>query len=125
MSNQSQFEEATRAIVAVGHGRGFVVQCGNARMIVTAAHCLPRFPPRASISLPHQRTYAKLLGKIGTKHRSILAECLYLDPIRDIEVLGEPEVESENYRIFTEEAGALPLEDIPREKAWVLALEGH
>jgi hypothetical protein len=40
--------EALRAIVAVGDGRGFVVQVDEHRYVITAAHCLPDLPPARS-----------------------------------------------------------------------------
>jgi hypothetical protein len=45
---------AQRAIIVVGEGRGFVVNDGSdplmPRLVITASHCLPFFPPCASNS---------------------------------------------------------------------------
>jgi hypothetical protein len=58
-------QEATpAAILKVGEGRGFVVESANQRLVITAAHCLPYFPPCASVSQPEEHTYQKLLGHI-------------------------------------------------------------
>jgi hypothetical protein len=51
----------------VGKGRGFVIEGSRARLVVTAAHCLPKFPKRATISYDEERTYKKLLGKLGKR----------------------------------------------------------
>src|SRR4051812_5465416 len=78
-------DEAKRAVVRVGDGRGFVVEAGGDRIIITAAHCLPNFPPCASFSYTEERTYADLVGKIGTTP-TVWAECYFADPIGDIAV---------------------------------------
>ena len=57
--------EALRAIVAVGDGRGFVVQVDEHRYVITAAHCLPDLPPACAASYEHERTYGNLLGPLG------------------------------------------------------------
>ena len=46
MSRSKQaFDNAKRAVVQVGDGRGFVVGAGEYdRYVITAAHCLPRQP---------------------------------------------------------------------------------
>jgi hypothetical protein len=80
-----------RALVAVGKGRGFVIETNSARLVVTAAHCLrPKLPPAASISYTKDRTYCRLLGTVG-KRRSVSAECLFVDPVADIAVLASPD----------------------------------
>ena len=39
-------ESAKRAVIAVGDGRGFVVEGrGEKLCVITAAHCLPHLPP--------------------------------------------------------------------------------
>jgi hypothetical protein len=64
----------TASVIRVGEGRGFVVEDAERRagkgfggdsVVITAAHCLPFFPPCASISLYQHRTYEALLGPIG------------------------------------------------------------
>ena len=75
---------------AVGKGSGFVIETSRARPVVTAAHCLPKLPPSATISYAAERTYERLLGKVG-KRRRICAECLFVDSVADIAVLASPE----------------------------------
>jgi hypothetical protein len=43
-------DEAKRAVVTAGAGRGFVVQAEGERLVVTAAHCLPHLRPAAADS---------------------------------------------------------------------------
>jgi hypothetical protein len=100
---KAQFKKATRAVVTVGDARGFVVE-GDAwqRYVITSAHCLPtesllerhhdnqQHPPSASISGWQERTYRDLLAPLGDKP-TIWTECLFLDPIADIAILGTPE----------------------------------
>src|SRR5438552_3247930 len=83
--------EATRSVLRVGGGRGFVVNGERDRLIITAAHCLPRFPPCHGFSYTEERTYAKLLGPLGRKKPTVWAECLFVDPVADIAVLGPPD----------------------------------
>ena len=78
------------SVVTVGHGRGFVVECGHDRAVITAAHCLPSFPPCRPDSYRRERTYGRLLSALGAKP-TVWAECLFADPIADIAVLGTPD----------------------------------
>jgi hypothetical protein len=83
------------AIVRVGNGRGFVVTCQGylgkeERVIITAAHCLPHLPPCHPGRFLHEYTYQRLLGPLGGK-RTVWAECLFVDAMADIAVLGSPD----------------------------------
>jgi hypothetical protein len=77
----------TRSIIRVGDGRGFVIEGEADQLIVTAAHCLPFFPPCMSFSDFHERTYQELLAPIG-EEPIVWTECLFVDPISDIAILG-------------------------------------
>src|SRR6266849_3477352 len=109
-------EMTKRASVTVGEGRGFVVSdqregSMSVRLIITAAHCLPSFPPCASFSYTEERTYKMLLGPIGDQPK-VWAECLFVDPIGDIAVLGSPDTqilpnEADMYEALT--GAAVPL----------------
>ena len=81
--------EAESAVVTVGDGRGFVIKHRHDRLVVTAAHCLPRFPPCHGASYLEERTYSELLAPLGDD-LAVWAECLFADPIADIAVLGSP-----------------------------------
>jgi hypothetical protein len=127
--------EAKGAVVTVGAvgtgGRGFVVQGARNRLVITAGHCLPAFPPCHPFSYTEERTYSKLLGPVG-KEPTVWAECLFVDPIGDIAVLGPPDnqvlfEESAAYEALME-AVAVPLRiaDPPKEgHASLLSLDGR
>jgi hypothetical protein len=82
--------EFKSGVVTVGKGRGFVMEGHGRRLIITAAHCLPRFPPRHAASHLKERTYRRLLASLQQKP-TIWAECLFADPIADIALLGPPD----------------------------------
>jgi hypothetical protein len=107
-----------RAVIIVGPGRGFVVEHEReGRFVITAAHCLPFFPPCFSATHLEERTYQRLLGPLGGD-ATVSAECLFVDPIADIAVLGSPDSqalfqEAEAYEAFVEEASALKIGALP------------
>lgn len=74
------------SVVRVGGGRGFVI--GD--RVVTAAHCLPHLPPAHAASYLEERTFENLLGALDAEP-TIWAECLFVDPVADIAVLGCPD----------------------------------
>jgi len=76
-------DEAQRAVITVGEGRGFVVEGVRQRLVITAAHRLPHFPPSAAYSHLEERTYQDLLAPLGESPK-VWAECLFADPIGDI-----------------------------------------
>jgi hypothetical protein len=95
--NEKTESRLRRAIVKVGDGRGFMVEVNHPILkvrepvIITAAHCLPHFPPALGlISYLEERTYRALLGPLGAE-QTVWAECLFADPIADIAVLGSPD----------------------------------
>jgi hypothetical protein len=80
----------TASVVRVGDGRGFVVEHRGKRLVLTAAHCLPRdedgnviMPPPHPWSYLPERTYPKLLGLLGAEP-TFWAECLFVNPVADI-----------------------------------------
>jgi len=76
------------------------VRCRDDQLVVTAANCLPFFPPCFCADYHEGKTYKGLLAPLGGKP-AVGAEWLFADPITDIAVLGRPyEV------IFFEEADA-------------------
>jgi hypothetical protein len=129
----------TESVIRVGEGRGFVVEHAEWRartglsgdsVVITAAHCLPFFPPCASISSLEERTYRALLGPIG-QDSTVWAECLFVDPIGDIAVLGPPDDQElynewEAYTALMEASDPLPIADAPMSgPAWLLSLQGQ
>jgi hypothetical protein len=53
------------SIVNVGGGRGFVVEHGRYKYIITAAHCLPELPPAHGAAYLEEKTYGNLVGPLG------------------------------------------------------------
>jgi hypothetical protein len=157
--------ELKNAVLRVGDSRGFVVErqhylSGAERIVITAAHCLPRLPPpyEQLLQLPtphpmrclHEGTYSHLLGPLGADP-TVWAECLFVDPVADIAVLGQPDgqelyEEAETYDRLVDDMTALKVADAPppglelidgvgghkfknptpgKGSACVLSLEGH
>ena len=73
-----------RAVLRVGDGRGFVVSSrnsigGHERIVITAAHCLPSFPPCAPAADLEAYTYRDLLGPLNASIavlQPVLLDCL-------------------------------------------------
>ncbi len=112
--------KAKSGIVAVGAGRGFVVQAGVERLVITAGHCLPSFPICASISTTDERTYRELIGPLGKKPK-VWAECLFADPISDIAVLGSPDGQVfwddvAAYEELVDAAEPISITDLPKRR---------
>lgn len=134
----AEHEHWTRAVIQVGDGRGFVLQIRENRFVVSAAHCLPQLPPATNFSLAEERTYRSFLGPLGGK-TTISAECVFVDPIADLALLGSPDQkqiphDAERYDAFINSATALGLgtltlveswdiEEADTEKAWLLSLD--
>ncbi|MEJ2246907.1 MAG: hypothetical protein P8Y80_12645, partial [Acidobacteriota bacterium] len=73
-------------VVKVGDGRGFIVESKHSRMVITAVHCLPYFPPPISIADTGERTYQDLLGPLDGDP-CVWCELIFADPVADIAVL--------------------------------------
>lgn len=122
---------AACSVVAVGKARGFVIETPEQHLVITAAHCLPFLPPSISASYFHERTYRSLLGKRDAAP-SIDAECLFVDPVADIAVLGPPDSqalweEAENYESLMDGAKPLTIGEPPEieVEAWLLSLDNQ
>jgi hypothetical protein len=142
-------------VLKVGEGRGFVVEYrvkprypaevrrqahqqhmkllrgfATHRVVVTAAHCLPKLPPAHAAALWQERTYGQLLGRLDCSKTEVCAECLFVDPVADIAVLGCPDgqelyKEAEAYEALTDNAPALPIRKVRNGKGWLLSLAGQ
>jgi hypothetical protein len=121
---------ANKAILVVGDGRGFVISHRHQRLIVTAAHCLPFFPPCHGASYTEERTYPKLLAPLGAQPE-VWAECLFADPIADIAVLGSPDnqvffEEANAYEALVESIEPFSIAEAPEEgHGWLCSLSGQ
>jgi len=143
--------ELRKAVVKVGYGRGFIIHdraemppfqgrpmFRDRRLVVTAAHCLPKLPPCHAANFPHEKTYESLLGTLDAPEPAVWAECLFADPIADIALLGSPDPEAmdkygepydepiDEYYELADEAPALRIGTAPQQgRAWLLALDGQ
>jgi hypothetical protein len=123
------------SVVRVGDGRGFVVADGDERImdggkgyIVTAAHCLPFVPPAHLARYLSEGTFRDLVGPLGAEP-DVTVECVFVDPVADLAVLGAPDNqamsdECDRYEGFL---SALPPFDIaappPRRRLRMPALD--
>jgi hypothetical protein len=88
------------SVIRVGDGRGFVVETRMGdRFVITAAHCLPHLPPCLAAAID-ERSFPNLIGALGAEPIG-WAECLFVDPVNDIAVLGSPDGQE-----LSDEAGA-------------------
>jgi hypothetical protein len=129
----------TDAVIRVGDGRGFIIAHDDQRLVVTAAHCLPRIPEPMPARHLWECTFLNLLGALD-EEPTITVECLFADVIADIAVLGAPDSqechkECDAYEAFMESRPALVMGDIPltdsmqldlpRTPVWLLRLDGQ
>lgn len=133
-------------VVKVGGGRGFLIEhriripaCRvnktsypshvvKEKLIVTAAHCLPQLPPAHALSYTEDRTYMNLLGRLDGAKNKVSSECLFVDPVADIAVLGAPDNqvfydEVEGYDALVDDAPTLSIGIARSGKGWLLALD--
>jgi hypothetical protein len=83
-------DDARQAIIRVSDGRGFIVESERERLVITAAHCLPRLPPCPPGAYTNEVVYEALLGPLG-QEPTVWAECVFADPIADLAVLSAPD----------------------------------
>ncbi|MET3841004.1 hypothetical protein [Bradyrhizobium sp. OAE829] len=118
------------SIVRVGNGRGFVVQVEREKLVVTAAHGLPRLPPSHAASYDEERTYPNFVGPVG-EEPTVWIECLFVDPIADIAVLGPPSHDDlydqrDAYNALLDGVDPIAISEVRRRKseaAWMLSLD--
>jgi hypothetical protein len=128
----ASFDSLTRGILRVGGGRGFVVKrrvrLFEERIIITAAHCIEharRLDKKRGLPSCHpwrflnEQTYPRLLGPLGAKP-TVWATCLFVDPIADIAVLGQPDnqalsQEADAYDRLVESMATLAVVDAPAQ----------
>jgi len=123
-----------RSILTVGGGRGFIVaDAEGRRLVITAAHCLPYLPAGRGLTDSVVRTYSELIAPLGNDPE-ITVECLFVDPIGDVAVLGPPdrEVFPDEDEAYQTLVGAvttpLRMMDLPAsdpQVAWLLSLQGE
>lgn len=136
-------------VLKVGEGRGFIIRHRvkippssspthssaqwksfvDYRLVVTAAHCLPKLPPAHAAAVNSDKTY-KLLGSLDGSKSGIWAECLFANPVADIAVLDRPSDqelgdEADAYAALTDDAPVLRIDKAQTGSGWVLALGSH
>ena len=94
------------AVIKVGDGRGFVIEVGGYRYVVTASHCLPYLPPAHPGADLSETTFKELLGPIGGP-QTIWAECVFVNPVVDLAVLCTPD----NQELWNQAAAFADLTD--------------
>jgi hypothetical protein len=93
-------QELSNAVVRVGQRRGFIAKYRREyplfngqptffeeRVIITAAHCLPRITK----SLWDSRLYKNLIGPLNIREPQVWARPIFIDPVNDVAVLGAPD----------------------------------
>ena len=136
-------------VIKVGDGRGFIVVNRvklpllkrhlkhltrklfvDHRLVVTAAHCLPHLHPAHASAYFFERTYKGLLGSLDGSKKDVWAQCLFIDPVADIAVLGCPDEqelgdEADAYSSLTNGVSFLRIGRAKSGRGWVLSLDGH
>lgn len=120
-------ESAKKAVLRVGEGgRGFVVEpTDGMRYVITAAHCLPFFPPAHTFSYTEERLYPNILGELEGD-LTVSAECCFVDPISDIAALeaidgqAAPEL-AEEFEALVDAVMPFEISDIPKTDLVALA----
>lgn len=137
-------------VVKVDHGRGFIVRYrvsnphynGPAssrlramryiekRVVLTAAHCLLKLPPANPGRSRWELAYKNLLGRLNDAKCTIWAECVFVDPVADVAVLGSPDDQelgdqADAYHSLVDDSPALRIADAQNGPGWMLSLDGH
>ena len=129
-ATDEMLESAKNAFLRVGDGRGFLVETHRGCLVVTSAHCLPHLPPPHPASYTEERTYRDLLAPLGATP-AVCAECLFVDPVSDLAVLGEPDSQElydewEAYESLVEGRPKLRIGVLSEpHRGWLLTLGGR
>jgi hypothetical protein len=130
---QQALDKAKSAVLRVGRGgRGFVVKGRDwHKLVICASHCLPRLPKTGCHAKAGcTEVYQNVLGPLGSKS-NVWAECLFVDPVADIAVLGSVDDQSLSEEAEAYEELIEPIRPIPiaamedPTNAWLLSLAGE
>jgi hypothetical protein len=138
-------------VVKVGDGRGFIIvyrakvppivpplkpihgrrplRFIEQRLVVTAAHCLALSIPCHAAAYSEERMCTRL-GTLDGGKKDVWAECLFVDPIADIAVLGQPDEQgfsdqADAYTELTENASFTRIGIARSGRGWILSLAGQ
>ena len=140
---------SANSVVKVGDGRGFVIKhrakvarpkglpkifklvpFTEYQCIITAAHCLRKLPLPIALRDTPSRTYQNLIGSLDGATSNVPAECIFVDSVADIAVLGCPDDqalpdEAEAYHSFIDNLPVLRIDSASSGTGWMLSLGGH
>jgi hypothetical protein len=100
------------------------------RLIVTVAHCLPHIPDAyPSYVDSKERNYKGLLGALDGSKKEVWAFCRFVDPIKDVAILGSCDSQelpdrADAYAALTDDAAFLQIGQPKSGTGWVLTLDG-
>jgi hypothetical protein len=81
-----------------------------------------------TISHSFDHTYPRCVGAIDKRDRPVTVQCLFVDPVADLAVLGPP-VDDRAYDAFLETRPGLPVGSVDLRRtecdAWMLSLTGE
>jgi Trypsin-like peptidase domain len=102
---------------------------GEEKIVITAAHCLPHLPPPHPARYLEEETYQALLAPLGDGP-TIWAQCLFVDPVADIAVLGSPDSQdlsdkADAYDCLLEGMETLIVADAPAQGEELLKFGDH
>ena len=130
-------DNVIQAVVRVGGGRGFIVAHRQVRYVITAAHCLTdddgylKLRPALMATDWQANTCQELLGQLGDEP-SVSCECVFVNPVADIAVLGAPDGqelydEARAYDTLVDSVKPLVIADVPLgdAPAYLLSLGGE
>jgi hypothetical protein len=99
-------------------------------LVVTVSHCLPSLREPHPLA-DHSRTWP-LLVPLGATDPSVVAECVFCDPVADIAVLGLPDEQAadaaaQQYRELVHAVKPLIVGPVSPMtfNAWMLSLDGE
>ncbi|MBV9826338.1 MAG: trypsin-like peptidase domain-containing protein [Alphaproteobacteria bacterium] len=84
MQSRSQWSES---LYRIGGGLGFALGPERARVLVTAAHCLPREHVAAGAIADARPRYDGLVASLAAPHERAAAACVFADWVGDIAAL--------------------------------------
>ena len=123
-------EKPKGTVITVGEGRGFVVEHRGEHLVVTASHCLPWLPSGFGIAYSEEHAYRNMLGPLGSEP-TVACECLFINPIADVAVVGVPDTETfsdeaDGYRALLEYATPFRITEAPENgRGFLPSLEGE